>query len=334
MKDVLNIQFDKINQRYLIGEKIEGEILLSSDEDIDFQEFGINIIAESRGKVGTHSIILKKQQVFTNKLILKNEDYSFPFSFRNNKIESYFGKNFSLVFKIETYGVLSKKIVNDPLKPFINPFNLIDVNKQWKESLYIVFYSKNKLYDIKESFINLDNEITHKILFGFILLSLTLTIIIFTSTEYWYFASIPLITFLVLGFYMLSSINLFGDFKAKLYRNDENSFNIKLFNTKNWNFIEKIELSYQIKEEVLDKRGTTETKYRETIFESDVKHFLKPIDSIESNFKFPKNKPVSINLIDSSIFWNLKLVITSTFGVKYTYNSIFTTYNKIINPKS
>ena len=85
MKDVLNIQFDKINQRYLIGEKIEGEILLSSDEDIDFQEFGINIIAESRGKVGTHSIILKKQQVFTNKLILKNEDYSFPFSFRNNK---------------------------------------------------------------------------------------------------------------------------------------------------------------------------------------------------------------------------------------------------------
>ncbi len=85
-----------------------------------------------------------------------------------------------------------------------------------------------------------------------------------------------------------------------------------------------MQIHYEIKEEVIDKRGTSDGKETTTILTSKKQVFKSPNRLVEASFTLPKNQPATTQAGDARIYWQLVVKVWTIMNFQFTYKTEFT----------
>lgn len=116
------------------------------------------------------------------------------------------------------------------------------------------------------------------------------------------------------------SISQLGKISYGLTSYSEEEFSLDFSVQKNADKIQEIKFHYEIKEEVVDNRGTDSTRYRSSVFSSPIKT-ISNLKNYDLKLSYPHNFfPGSFSFKSAKIYWVLYVDIKFNNGLSYKIN--------------
>lgn len=316
MKDQTTIEIrldkDPNTNTFLIGEEISGELVVFPREDLDVSRMGYQVILETRGKVGVYQEVISANNLVTDKVLNKFEKYKFPIQFINHTYETYKGENASFLIKIEPYTELN---TTQSLASTISSI----FKKKNDNAQYLNFISDTPTFQIQKQILYLDPLVR---IFEPLVIGVTLCA--FSFMLHVLVGAILTTTFLIIALIYVIYGKSIGDVELELTDTEED-ISIALRQEKYWSSIRKIMVVYEVVEEVIDRRGTTDYTHKHIIHESEEKEFQRPANIIRTSFPYPSaGTPPTMQLKDSRIYWAFEIYIYTDLGIRYIAKSDFT----------
>ncbi len=314
-----------------------GYVTVHCTDTIKLDSINGCVYFEVRGSLEGQKTMLTSFNICDEKIINKEEQYKFPFSFEiENETNTYIGKNVrflyncKVILEVNTNDVeklerslLSK--VGSFLSGQFNASNLIGFSE---------YFEVEKLecdYKVIESKIDFNLKSNELIIF---LLAILL------GGIYLLFVPVITATTVCLGVLCVGFLTSFLMAIIKSYASKQFNISMKTFDKKD-GFVCKLKkahnyrlnhpvIYYEIIEKVIDRTGTTDSIYNEVIYTSEKKELLDFTDSATVEFEYPKEKGMySTNYEDVSIYWQMKIE-GDYFGGEYlgvilTYECSFVT---------
>lgn len=336
----IDLYFDKkpLDKFFPIGEFITGKITFTPVRNLAINILGLRLVLETRGRVDVQEKILQEERFITNETIYKDERYSFPFKLYNERYETYKGNNVSFLIKVEPFLRLTKASDNS----LLNKLDILSVytpKERTTTARYLYFKDDAYSYKVFESIEALDFKSSTNNLLGFAFLYL-LSIVLLSIIGYLNLFSFKLSTFIaftigllllfVLFEYLFSSL-IIGNIIATFNNGEKNKLQLKLTNGLNWKQVDKLSIHYEIKEEVIDRRGTSDTTKTKSIFIGKKQVFKSPNRTVETDLLLTKKQPATTKVGDARIYWQLLVKTDTIFGFSFNYKTEFTiTKEKLI----
>lgn len=321
MKDQTSIEIrldkDPNTHTFLIGEEISGELVIFPRKDLDVRRMGYQVILETRGKVGVYQEVISSNNLVSDEVLNKFEKYKFPIQFVNHTYETYKGYNTSFLIKIEPYTELN---ISQSLASKIGAiFKRKNDNAQ-----YLNFISDEPSFKIQKQILYLDPlvRIFEPLFFGAICCAFLFSFHVLMG------AILTGTYFFVALIYIIYGKSI-GNIELEL-TDTTDDISIALRQDKHWRPIRKVMVVYEVVEEVIDTRGTSDQTYSHTIYESEEKEFQQPVNIVRTSFPYPPTgTPPTMQLKDSRIYWRFESYIYTNLGVRYIAKSDFTVRKQI-----
>lgn len=317
-----NIIIDKSTDSKIIS----GHIRLKSSETITIDSVNGKILFEARGRMRGYKKELMTLHIENNKVLTANQTYEIPFTFDASsfEIDSYQGKNVTFSYKIEIQIDINS---NDIEKVERSVFSKV---KSFVTNDYTHTINASEYFDVKNATDNYHvEEATTKFIISPNLLLVIVALALVVGTYIYFNREFNLLNiilgFISLGFIIYLTTNFIakalGDISMQTLRSKD-GFTCKLIKTRRFNLISP-SIHYEITEIVVDKRGTSTSTSKETLYVSKKMKVPNFNSNPNLQFSYPETKGLqSVSCGDASILWQMKIK-GSYMGLKIKYSATF-----------
>lgn len=303
-----------------------GFLIVLVEESITIEGIEVELLERVKGKMSSKKEVVHRSTLARGMQVLqKGETYRFPFELpRKPNIETYTGKNFSILYELE-FRVELEETSYDGLKKgvFKNIKSFFTGEKHYKDAFPIVFEQPERKYEIVESDGDFSLKINNTIVFIVGVLFLVVSLFLFLKD----IEIIIIVTMLglLIGFSLQKLLikNMVGGFTLELIQKDNETFLAVVQSRHNWKFLSDSNLRYEVIEEVIDRRGTSTSTYVKSLFSSSAVELLSNNEAREVVFPFPERHFPMIKVEDASIKWVMKLEMKTTVGFILKYDKVF-----------
>jgi len=305
----IDLHFDKepANRLFPTAEFITGKITFTPVKDLEVHILGLRLVLETRGRIDVQRHVLQEEHLIVHETIYKEERYSFPFKLYNERYETYKGYNISFLIKVEPFLRLTKASDNSLLNK-IDILALYTPKERKAIGRYLNFKDESSFYKVHESIEKLAYKfsINNLLAFGFLYLLGLLTYIYFGSITLDTFGIFSIGMFLFFGLleYLCASF-IIGDIHGTFNNGENNHLQLQLTNGFNWKQVDKLSVYYEIIEEIIDSRGTSDSKSTKRVLTSKRQFFKSPNRVLEITLPLLKDKPATTQVKDARIYWLL-----------------------------
>lgn len=320
----IKIQLDQ-TEPFIKGEKLSGKIIVEPKENLDVEKFTYQVIYEQRGLVVTEEKNIKHTTTLDrNKQFLEDKIYVFLIHFNTLDHITYKGKNIELLIKIEATLKLKNNLSTNKI---LSKIGYISQGETIYATRYIKVKSKEGDYQLVNNQVNLASNNLLKYALFILITPILIGAIYFSSDllqkykDISVYIGFSLICIVIL--YGLLEFILIGEVHAKLKDLKDHQFQVNLNNDLNWKFTKKTMTNFSISEEVIDRRGTSDTSNTFKIHSSKIHESINPTEDISINFDYPKDILATYKTNDLRIFWSIELKIISLLGIPFHLRSEF-----------
>ena len=317
-----------------LGEPVKGEIHLIPIEDSHVNSLGYKLELQSRGRLQTGTILLLQENLVSDKAVIKNKKYVFPFEFINYSYPSYKSPRVEAVLRLRAFVQF-----NSPKdKKLSLKWTRSKSDKTWEYDYYIDFTPIRQKFRIKTNDITtLKPKSLYKLSFSIFFFSIVL---FFISTIEDIRGAQTIIIALGSTAFIISLLSIIfvhfriDELKVSYLNLDDNRFKVGIANNKKWKGVNKLSISYRIMEETIDNLGSMKSKVLTRLYTSESQTIENPKNDISAIFEFPDMERASLAVGDFRIFWVLEMTLTTTIGFKFKFEEEFVTKYKLPEPQS
>jgi len=262
--------------------------------------------------------------------LIKGEEYIFDFNFKNEVVETYKGINTSFLIKLELYVERKgNQFTNKPTSIIEKLTNKLSFNNRYSESWYLDYRKKENGLQIisKEDELELKANFTIQFLM-LVILGLIFFILPEGQKSIYIITVFILAVLTILGSYFLMNA-LIGTINIKYEHLENNKFSFKLSNNKKWSYIKKLTPSFEVCEEVLDKRGTSDSLIISVINTGTSTVKLNPINEETFVFNFPAKNITTVTVGDARVYWVAKVKAMLILGFNVNLETEFKVQRKL-----
>jgi len=301
-------------------------MILTVEEPITIEGIEGKFIKKVKGKMSGENKSLHEFTLARSMQVLqKGEEYRFPFELpRTSNVETYKGKNFSVLYELE-FKIELEQSSYDSLKKgvFKNIKSFFTGEKHFKDSVPIIFEQPRKSYEVVESSgdFTLKSNIVMIAIVGVLFLVLSLAIFSMNIEAAIFGTIIGAIVGYILQKILIKST--VGGFHLEVINEEDEAFLAVVQSDNHWKLVSNPNLRYEVIEEVIDRRGTSTSTYTEKLFSSPTTNLSSFNQEKQAVFTFPERHFPVINLKDASIKWLMKLEMQTSFGFKLKYDKEF-----------
>ncbi|MEM6805780.1 MAG: hypothetical protein AAF696_30555, partial [Bacteroidota bacterium] len=299
---------------FLLGNEIKGEMLLKVEEEVEVESVEVKLLVEAKGLMSSQSALIYHKTHKKPGLLKPGEIYRFPISVIPNKYGSYKGEQVEISFRFEGELKLLEQKASEKIRNF---FRKLGNSSKNQDAYFIHLTSPIESYRLRDQKISLDSNSSYQSFLGLPLLIMFFVLVGKEVIDYSIGIPIGLLFSLLCIIYYLIGRYAVGNPSAEIVQEDKEGFHVKLYKEPSWHFLRGIEVSYEIVEEVLDRRGTSSTTHKKVLFDSLVQKSRLNQEELDFYFDFPYGKPKSMNWEDVSIIWRLKLKVFTSLGFNY-----------------
>lgn len=318
MDDILDIEIvpTPTNRKYYLNENIAGKVNVYPQQDFDIKVFGIRLMYWRKGKLQPFQIEVSHQDLVRNKSWQKGQVYQFTFDQIKSNFTTYQGKNAKITWQLETYLEFTEATRSSMQVQHLKQFKLlksINPEKQFLQTLPIIIAENRPIIvPAQQGFLEFRNE--YSFVYSIIIFVL-ISIGIFAKSP-WFFYVIALA---ITGSVYLVQINLprllFGSIQLDITKSIDNILPIKLTLLKNSHFLKRIQSSLEIIEIVIDKRGTSDSTYRHSIYMGEFYKVVQPRNQNHHKLILPSiNVPLNFKDDDIEITWEVYFLFELKIG--------------------
>lgn len=327
----LNATFDikGIEPEYYLGDPLICTLCITPNEDLEVGTLTCKLISEVRGLVAQHAESLYTAKIQVDNTLLAGKTYEFPFSIYNKYKVSYLGHAVSHSLMLAVTSEDGPTSIMDKVKSGFGRRNeLISREVIFKKPLnYTV---KNNAYQLEAKFG------IHAMAIGFIALITGIVGIAgfcrhLNSSESTMIFSVSSYVLLVFsGFAVYFFIHyLVGKTTVKVSNSENDELTMEVSNSMNWRFVSEIKASYSVIEQVIDRRGTTNTTVEYPIYSSELREIIMPTNNFKITFPYPDYTfPGNNDLKDTTFIPTINMKMTTPFGMKH-YKAPFSLITEI-----
>lgn len=304
----------------VLGERIKGEFIITPFYDLPVSMIGYDLIGEVRGKTATETQGVLNEYVGWNKLLKANETYHFPINFVNKSHETYSGIDLNCLIKFEVYLKIDRMKalqMTGAVREFYGKFNW-GKEKKIAKGMYLNFGGDTNKYLLKTKDFKLSIESYLKYIWTFIVTGLVTYS--YSEKTGWKFAPFFGAGALLILLHHLLGVVLIGKMKGVFTKNSGEQFQVKFTNSKSWKTTQKLSVKYEVREQVVDGRGTSTVTYDNAIFTSPSQNITEFKKGVLLDFDFPKGFPPTSTIADAKIYWVLKVKIKTKIGLSFSFN--------------
>ncbi|MEM9823320.1 MAG: hypothetical protein AAF985_19720 [Bacteroidota bacterium] len=323
----LDVQLEEKNleDTFLLNQRIKGTLYLTPKSDLVIHHLGYQLMVEARGKVMHYLQTIFKSSLSKQSTLNKDQTYSFPFELINKTHESYKGINTNHHIKLEFFLRLKEKKLEKKDRGFLSKMNhLLKWDDQYKSAYYLHFKSNSRSYKIQRINENLEMTYSDYIQFGLSILVVLLLIVTLNSgSSSSLMLGIIVILFLAVVYFLLLE-QIVGPIIIQYPKDStDGQLCIQLRNTKKWRNVRHISIRYEVREEVVDRRGTSTETLTRTIFTSEEKSLKNPTQKVRFHFDFPADMMGTTRVQDSNIYWVVVVRVKTIWGISTYYENVF-----------
>jgi len=337
-KDYLDIQiiFPNEGESLFVGESRIGKIIFRPKMDLYVDSLGYQYGFVAKGTmIPSRNTIIKKELIRNGK-IENGKTYEFKIEIKGQSPISYQGENVEIKCKIKAYLDLradSFLAIEDAYKKKKRLLSFSQTQDLLIPEPMVIQIKSNADYKVKNS--NREIETSGRypwIFFGLTSLSFAsfLTYSLGAASAILFLGGVFLLfLFLVAPYYYKA--NILKSLKIDTRFLGNNQFAVILGLTKNVKNIKKVEVYYAVREEVRDRRGTSNTVYNHQCFKSHTIEKQKlsegsdvildyPELAYDFIFDFPKEElPTTLNVKDLKFTWEIFIAVYFPFGLKSVF---------------
>jgi hypothetical protein len=319
----LNIELDN-NESTADHVLRSGFLIVSVEESITIEGINVQLLERVKGKMSSQKTSVHTTDLARGMQVLrKGETYRFSFELpRKPNIESYKGKNFSILYELD-FKVELEQTSYDNLEKgvFKNIKSFFTGEKHHKQAFPITFEQPIEKYEIVEvdGDFSLKRNNTMLAIVGVLFLLVSL----FLSSMDVLITALVTVLGLMLGYFLQKLLipSFIGKFSLELTQKDNETFLAVVQSGNHWKSLSDSNLRYEVIEEVIDRRGTSTSTYTETLFSSPTVSLNN--EAREAVFVFPERHFPMIKIQDASIKWLMKLEMKTSIGFKLKYDKVF-----------
>ncbi len=326
----LNASFGNLHgDVFFLGEPVSGNVQIIPNQDLQIEHFGYHFILEARGKINTTRKVVFTKYLVTHDKFFKDQEYNFEINFKYDLVAAYTGRNTNFITRLEFFiKVDGKTTIENSASILSKIVNVFKDNTYFTENIYLTFNSKKTVYSIVDSspekvrFLYNDTIIIFSCFIFFIMLIAALQ----KDMPPLFSIVIGIIVFSILSSFVVAK-QIIGELFIDYQNSENNQFIFKLSNDKKWKYVKEVSVAYEVREEIIDRRGTTDTTIVENIFKSSEISKKNPSHEISFNFDvsdIPNKIPGSIEIGDSKIYWVCMIKVKSVLGFVCKYENEFT----------
>lgn len=315
------------------GESKSGLVRIRPVKDMDLNEVSVRLLVESKGKLSPSEYTIDEHIIPVDDatILSAGMEYEYPFELKNDSpTESYKGENVSIVHRIEAVAEYERGTAP---KGIIGKISSMISGRKLKRALYVT-----AKYDAPFMLKGLDNQKFSQgvgnIFTLFMILLCAGIIAAIAVTQFddllsesiigWAIGGLIISILLGIGLQRLVVKNLVGSFRVYEEKQDKEGFTIIIESQKAWSGTRDRRCSYKVIEKVVDTRGTSDSTYRHTIYQSPEQNVeLDHMGGAHITFSFPGKNIPSINIEDVNIVSEVVLTLVTSFGLKLTYTAPF-----------
>lgn|GEM_PF-3656117 len=316
---VIDIVLDEGEGTFYLGEIINGQIIFRAKKDVAIEFLHCSLLFESRGLATTSAGQIADVFSLGESAFRENETYTYPISFKNEKFETYKGKNVELLIKIE---VTAKSVSEKPYQQILSKIQYFDRLSHISQSQYIDFVAKKADYEIVSRRVEMKLKPVEEVLLPSLIILFIIGFFIAWSGYYesylWLLYPIGGILALLNVLYSLFAKYTVGLIDITLNDVGNREFEVKVSNKNKGKYIRGVQLHYRIEEEVIDNRGTSQSKESAVIYTSKTETLKDGFRGRRISFTYPENKPPTTKYKDVRIFWSLVMTIHSFLDFRFT----------------
>lgn len=314
----IEIELPERSESYSIGETIKGQLVIQSKKDITIDYLRCRLLFESRGLIRSNSIVIDEVLLLEGVDFKEKQRNVYPIEFKNTGYETYKGKNIELLSKLDvSVKPRNVKISNKILSRIAN----LGRSEVISKSRYIDFDGEDGNFEIASSKVKLELDPFDKILLVSLLVLIIIGFLIANTKFYESYKSLLIV--LGIGVLILNLVYSYfakyriGEIEAEFKDKGNHQFGLKLNSKHGLTPVKKIEIKYHIYEEVIDNRGTSQTKEVSRIYTSEVKTLGEGINGRSITFDYPKKKPQTMSYKDVRIYWMIELRLYLMLGMQF-----------------
>ncbi|MEZ4686352.1 MAG: hypothetical protein R3B47_09875 [Bacteroidia bacterium] len=325
----------KIKTGFLQGKKT-GTIRISPLTDWELSQIRVSLVYELKGKLGSEKYVVDQSTLLNGDTSLNGgQEYSFDFELQqHNPGESWDGKNVSIVFSIEVDVFFNKDPQTedflDKLSRFISGEKKISKVKFINAANPAGFMVSGD-YDSSMA-LSINNKLALILVLGIALLIAVIAINALpgpSKDDVWWWIVVGLMFSIIggLGLQYLILRSLVGRFRMLIQPADESRFFCTIESEKGWKSVREAYCYYYVYEKVVDRRGTSDTTYREVIYRCPEQKLEQDhFGETKVTLAYPDRHIPDIRINDVSIEWQMVLELETSFGMTLTCKGDFSVY--------
>ncbi len=321
MKDSVKVEVDIVSDSSIVvGQRSIGEIILHSSERLETENIEYRLIKETRGLTRTI-----KEQIYggfiAENLTLENgKRYVFPLEIVNSRYETYKGKNIEVIVRLEVDLRLKDERLIDHV---ISNFGFTAPSRLLSTSRIIQFkseYSKNEVEDrsVELEIYSMFSQGVALIIFLIAFGAISMTQEVSQNIKILFLALSALVVIAFILYYLIGS-KLVGLINAEFEDREGQRFQVGFKSSKNWNKVKKLGVRYKVLEEVIDDRGTTESKEVYCLYTSELKNISTPQKHARVDFDYPNQYYPRIDDEHAKIVWQLEVEVHIIRNLTYKF---------------
>lgn len=315
----IDVLVDEGEKPFRLGQIINGKVIIRAKNDVAVEYLHCSLLFESRGLTNTSVGQIADVHSLGESIFREGETYIYPITFKNEKFETYRGENVELLIKLE---VTAKPVSEKRYQQTLSKVQYFDRLSQISKSRYLDFVAAESDYELVSSRVEMKLKLLDEILLSSLIILIVASFFI-ARTEYyesyrWLLLTIGGILALLNILYSLFAKYTVGPIDVMLNDIGNREFEVKMSNRSRGKNIRRIQLTYQIEEEVIDNRGTSQSKELATIYTSDVKTLEDGFRGETVRFSYPVDKPSTMKYKDVRIFWSLNLNIHTFLDFRFS----------------
>ena len=315
----IKLLYDLTDPKFYVNEPVKAEITVRAKETIEIEEIGWHLVLEARGKIVSEDFVLKSGFLLENTTVEAGKEYKFEVEFVNDEVPTYTGVNVNFTIKLEVYVEEVKKKSGNFIK------DLFTRAKEYEKSKTIPYQPKRKGITINDE----QKEKTTKTSYAWMLIFVFIAVFVIFISPSWMEFSADLTMYILLGMlgiivtYLAIVHLLIGKINIQLQKLDDEHFKVKIKNSNNWSFVNQVTAFYEIREEVIDRRGTSSSTIDKQVFKSETRTFNNPHSVLYADMKLLQRYPGTYKIGDSKIYWQIELKIKTILGISFPFRKRF-----------
>ncbi|MEL6639361.1 MAG: hypothetical protein AAFW73_15900 [Bacteroidota bacterium] len=324
----IEIELDEYQEVYHLGTPYSGRISVELEEAVEVHRLGYRLVVELRGLVEVYEHTIVQEILVNRERLAGDKPHVFPFEFVNHHFETFKGKRFSLHLRIEGFLEMPPQTITLPnrgLRRLTGPSRTQVEQPRYQDDIRLRYRSSAPRY-------RLPTEATSFAVYESISWWIPLILIGLLPVGYHlsgdqhpaYFIPLFVLGFLISIVAILWIGRWTQAWRFRLSELEETHFELRLERVENWRSIQSVEVWYEIEEEVIDRRGTSPTTNRSTLFRSESVRQRILGSSLGIKLPLPvANQPAGIVMGDAKIHWLAKVRVRLHWGLRFTLRGPF-----------